>query len=200
MKRFLFTVLFGVFAWCGIYSQTIQFYDKATHPDVYGYDEKYYKDSITESYYPRIFRLNPGCRPLIPRPSNSTNYRSELGEVVIAPGDTIRCVLLVLYSSQKNKVTKAYGFARLLVKRFKDGKIQPYGVWAEEKGLKKMKKRLKFKIDLYMEDYLGGKPKMVTANVNYDVISPRLTEVDYSVKDCLKQDKPSTYIEYGYME
>lgn len=189
MKRFLFTVLFGVFAWCGIYSQTIQFYDKATRPEVYGYDEKYYKDSITESYYPRFFRLSRGSQPLIPRPSDALNYRSELGEVIIAPGDTIRCVMEVYYLSRKDYVTRMYGLATLQVKRFKDGKIQPYGVWVKNKRLTKLKKRLKFKIDLFMPDCLGGKPKIVTANVNYDAISPKLTEVNYSVKDFVSKNK-----------
>ncbi len=193
MKRFLFTVLFGTFACCGIYSQN-------TKPDVYGYDEKYYKDSITESYYPRIYRLSPGSLPFVPLPTKWTNYRSELGEVIIAPGDTVRCVVVITYSSKKIKIDKAYGFASLSVKRFKDGKIQPYGVWFESKLLKKLKKRLKFKIDLCMHDYLGGKPKIVTANVNYDAINPKMTEVDYSVKDCLDPTLPAADIVYGNIE
>ena len=40
-----------------------------------------------------------------------------------------------------------------------------------------------------MPDCLGGKPKIVTANVNYDAISPKLTEVNYSVKDFVSKNK-----------
>ncbi len=193
MKRFLFTVLFGTFAWCGIYCQN-------TKPNLYGYDNKYYKDSITESYYPRFYRLSPGSFPFTPLPSRDLNYRSELGEVIIAPGDTIRCVVSVYYFSKKDHHTKSYGNAELKVKRFKDGKIQPYGCWFAEKDLKQLKKRLKFKIELCIPDCLGGKPLIVTAKVNYDAINPRYTEVEYSVKDYLGKKDLYPDMTYGEIE
>ena len=195
MKRLSLAALFAVIAWgwaCG----------QNSHPDVYGYDEVYYKDSITESHYPRMFRLSPGSLPFVPLPESGTNYSSPLGEYIIAPADTIRCVVEIIYDSKKNCHTKSYGIAWLNVKRFKDGKIQPYGVLRTQKWLKRKRKRLKFKLELVMKDALGGKTKVVTAKVNYDAICPRNTEIKYNVKDYDKSSLPADATEesYGFMK
>ena len=180
MKRYLLAIMLGMFALSGYCQSNIS--ESYNYPECYDYNYKYYKDSITESYYPRMFNLSRGSLPFVPLPSSGTNYRSTLDKIILAPGDTIRCVLEVIYYSKKDPYKKSYGKAKLFIKRFKDGKIYPYGNYTVEKWLKRYKKRLKFNLDYVVHNVNGGKTKTITALINYDAVHPASTTIDYRVK------------------
>lgn len=175
MKRFLFTILLGVFAWSGYCQDNV--------PESYGYDDKYYKDRTTEVFYPGVFRLKPNSPSLTPIPDSEITYRSALGEHVMAPGDTVKSVVEISYCSKKDPITKSYGKATMYVKRFKDGRIYPYRNYIVEKKLKRLRKRLKIELVYVVHNVSGndGNTRIIKAITNYDAINPFRVVTNYSV-------------------
>lgn len=179
-KRFLLAILLWVLP-CGMaYSQN----NNAPKSDANN-SGKIRSDSITERYYPGMFHFTALNSPKVPVPTQSSvNYRSRLGEIRL-PGDTVRFVVEIMYSSRKDCVSKNYGMAWMTVKRFTDGKIQPFDTTVG-KRLKRLRKRLKLKLETTMYDHFAGKTKTLTVYVNYDAINPRDTKIKWEIRDYKK--------------